>query len=101
MIYFMNYKIYFLRTARNDAILTFGVSSVLLQYAKLSCDSVAPGVRDTFSQFVLYLSQFAFHVDQLSVSETAAKLGVEKNTVSTHRRNACEKIRKEISFFSL
>ena len=28
MIYFMNYKIYFLRTARNDAILTFGVSSV-------------------------------------------------------------------------
>ena len=29
-------------------------------------------------------------------AEQAAKLGVEKNTVSTHRRNACEKIRKEM-----
>lgn len=38
----------------------------------------------------------SLYVDQLSVSETAAKLGVEKNTVSTHRRNACEKIRKEM-----
>lgn len=36
------------------------------------------------------------NVEQLSVSDTAAKLGVEKNTVSTHRRNACEKIRKEM-----
>ena len=36
------------------------------------------------------------YVEQLSVSDTAAKLGVEKNTVSTHRRNACEKIRKEM-----
>lgn len=38
----------------------------------------------------------SLYVGQLSVSETAAKLGVEKNTVSTHRRNACEKIRKEM-----
>ena len=38
----------------------------------------------------------SLYVEQLSVSETAAKLGVEKNTVSTHRRNACEKIRKEM-----
>ena len=38
----------------------------------------------------------SLYVDQLSVPETAAKLGVEKNTVSTHRRNACEKIRKEM-----
>ena len=36
------------------------------------------------------------YVEQLSVSNTAAKLGVEKSTVSTHRRNACEKIRKEM-----
>ena len=38
----------------------------------------------------------SLYVEQLSVSDTAAKLGVEKNTVSTHRRNACEKIRKEM-----
>ena len=38
----------------------------------------------------------SLYVEQLSVSETADKLGVEKNTVSTHRRNACEKIRKEM-----
>ncbi len=36
------------------------------------------------------------YVEQLSVSDTAAKLGVEKSTVSTHRCNACEKIRKEM-----
>lgn len=36
------------------------------------------------------------YVEQLSVSNTAAKLGVEKSTVSTHRCNACEKIRKEM-----
>ena len=30
----------------------------------------------------------SLYVEQLSVSDTAAKLGVEKNTVSTHRRNA-------------
>ncbi|WP_455500388.1 sigma-70 family RNA polymerase sigma factor [Gemmiger sp.] len=38
----------------------------------------------------------ALYIDRLSVSETAAKLGVEPNTVSTHRRNACEKIRNEM-----
>lgn len=38
----------------------------------------------------------SLYVEQLSVSDTAAKLGVEKSTVSTHRRNACEKIRKEM-----
>ena len=38
----------------------------------------------------------SLYVEQLSVSDTAAKLGVEKNTVSTHRRNACEKLRKEM-----
>lgn len=38
----------------------------------------------------------ALYIDRLSVSEVAAKLGVEPNTVSTHRRNACEKIRKEM-----
>ena len=38
----------------------------------------------------------SLYVEQLSVSDTAAKLGVEKNTVSTHRRNACEKIRTEM-----
>ena len=37
------------------------------------------------------------YVEQLSVSDTAAKLGVEKSTVSTHRCNACEKIRKEMA----
>lgn len=36
------------------------------------------------------------YVEQRSVSDTAAKLGVEKSTVSTHRCNACEKIRKEM-----
>ena len=36
------------------------------------------------------------YVEQLSVSDTAAKLGAEISTVSTHRRNACEKIRKEM-----
>ena len=36
------------------------------------------------------------YVNRLSVSEAAAKLGVESNTVSTHRHNACEKIRKEM-----
>ena len=36
------------------------------------------------------------YVEQLSVSDTAAKLGVEKSTVSTHRCNACEKIRTEM-----
>ena len=38
----------------------------------------------------------ALYIDRLSVSEAAAKLGVETNTISTHRRNACEKIRKEM-----
>lgn len=38
----------------------------------------------------------SLYVEQLSVSDTVAKLGVEKNTVSTHRHNACEKIRKEM-----
>ena len=38
----------------------------------------------------------ALYIDRLSVSEVAAKLGVETNTISTHRRNACEKIRKEM-----
>lgn len=38
----------------------------------------------------------ALYIDRLSVSEVAAKLGVETNTISTHRHNACEKIRKEM-----
>ena len=38
----------------------------------------------------------ALYIDRLPVSEAAAKLGVEPNTVSTHRRNACEKIRNEM-----
>ncbi len=38
----------------------------------------------------------ALYIERLSVAEAAAKLGVERNTVSTHRRNACEKIRKEM-----
>ena len=38
----------------------------------------------------------ALYIDKLSVFEAAAKLGVEPNTVSTHRRNACEKIRNEM-----
>ena len=38
----------------------------------------------------------ALYIDRLSVFEAAAKLGVEPNTVSTHRRNACEKIRNEM-----
>ena len=33
------------------------------------------------------------YVEHLSVRETAAKLKVEDSTVSTHRKNACDKIR--------
>ena len=35
----------------------------------------------------------SLYVEHLSVRETAAKLKVEDSTVSTHRKNACDKIR--------
>ena len=38
----------------------------------------------------------ALYVNRLSVSDAAAKLGIESSTVSTHRHNACEKIRREM-----
>ena len=35
----------------------------------------------------------SLYVEHLSVRETAAKLKVEDSTVSTHHKNACDKIR--------
>ena len=36
------------------------------------------------------------YIDRLSISDTAAKLKIKPDTVSTHKHNAINKIRKEM-----